>query len=151
MMKHLLSRILLAVAMLLLGHSAVWADQARLVITTNSGTVAEFFVADSPVITYQDNLLVVKDASQTISVEAADVASFDFLSGGSGVDAIDVNGPTLSGLQPGTPVDVYNFDGQKVASFITDDSNSVSVGMRDLAPGLYIISTPSASFKIQKH
>ncbi|MDE6696620.1 MAG: hypothetical protein K2K25_07050 [Muribaculaceae bacterium] len=151
MKKFLLSRIFLAVGMLLLGYSAVWANQTQLVITTNSGTEAKFYVADSPVITYQENLLVVKDANQSISVEAADVLSFDFVSVGSGVDAIGIDGPSLSGLKPGTPVDVYTFDGQKVASFKADDSNSVSVQMNDLAPGLYIICTPDTSFKIKKN
>lgn len=151
MKKNLLSRILLVGAMLLLGYSAVWADNARLVITTNSGTTAQFLIADFPVITYQDNLLVVKAGNEEISTEAADVKSFEFFSGDvSGVDQVAIDGTTLSGLLPGTPVEVYTFDGQHVASFKVDDSQSVTVDLDNLAPGLYIISTPSASFKIKK-
>ncbi len=151
MKKNLLSRILLVGAMLLLGYSAVRAEQARLVITTKSGMEAIFYIADSPVITYQDNLLVVTAGNDELSTEAADVASFEFFAGDtSGVDQIAIDGSTLSGLLPGTPVEVYTFDGQHVASFTVDDSKSVNVDLGSLSPGFYILRTPSASFKIKK-
>lgn len=151
MKKFLLSRILLVGALLLLGYSAVRAEQARMVITTNSGMVAEFLIVDSPEITFQDNLLVVKAGSNEISTEAANVKSFEFFPGeGAGVDQITVDGGTLSGLLPGTPVEVYTFDGQHVASFKADDSQSVDLNLGTLTPGFYIVRTPSASFKIKK-
>ena len=136
---------------MLLGYSAVRAENARMVITTNSGVTAEFLVADSPEITFQDNLLVVKAGSNEISTEAADVKSFEFFPGDvSGVDLITVDGGTLSGLLPGTQVEVFTFDGQHVASFKADESQSVNIDLGSLAPGFYIVSTPSASFKIKK-
>ena len=150
MKKNLLFRILLVGVMLLLGYSAVRAEQACMIITTNSGITAQFLIADFPVITYQDNLLVVKGGNDEISVEAADVYSFEFTTGGSSVDQVTVDGSVLSGLQPGTPVEVYTFDGQHVASFKADDSSSVNLDLQSLAPGFYIISTPSSSFKIKK-
>ena len=151
MKKFLLSRILLVGAMLLLGYSAVRANNARLVITTKSGMEATFLVADEPVITFQDNLLVVRAGNDEVSAEAADVASFEFFPGDtSGVGQITIGDTTLSGLQPGTPVEVYTFDGQHVASFKVDDSKSVSVGLGDLSSGIYILRTPSSSFKIKK-
>lgn len=151
MKKFLLSRILLVGALMLLGYSAVRAEQACMVITTNSGITAKFLVADEPVITYQDNLLVIKAGSDELSTEAADVKSFEFFPGDtSGVDSVAIDGSTLSGLLPGTPVEVYTFDGQHVASFKADDSKSVSIDLGSLAPGFYILRTPSASFKIKK-
>lgn len=136
---------------MLLGYSAVRAEQARLIITTNSGMTAQFLVADLPVITYQDNLLVVKDGNDEVSVEAADVSGFEFIPGFvSGVDQIAVDGSIISGLLPGTPVEVYTFDGQLVASFKSTDSSSVSLNLNSLNPGFYIIRTPSTSFKIKK-
>lgn len=151
MKKFLLSRILLVGAFLLLGYSAVRAGQARMVITTNSGTTAEFLIADSPEITFQDNILVVKAGSNEISTEAANVKSFEFFPGdASGVDQITVYGGTLSGLLPGSPVEIYTFDGQLVATFKADNSQSVNLDLGSLAPGFYIVRTPSASFKIKK-
>lgn len=123
-----------------------------MVITTKSGTVAEFLIADTPEITYQNNLLKVVGGGSEISVEAQDVSSFDFIgSDSSDVDGISVDGPNLSGLLPGTLVEVYTFEGQKVASFNADESGSVFVGMGDLAPGFYIVRTPGATFKIKKN
>lgn len=137
--------------MLLIGVSAVRAEEARLIITTKGGTVAEFLIADSPVITYQDNLLQVKGGDMEISVEADEVGSFDFVPSESGVDEIYVGGSQLSGLKPGTPVEVYTFDGKLAGTFKADDSQSVKINISELAPGYYIVRTPETSFKIKKN
>ncbi|MDE7420185.1 MAG: T9SS type A sorting domain-containing protein [Muribaculaceae bacterium] len=151
MKKILLIRALAVVAMLLLGVSAVRAAEARMIITTKSGVVAEFPIAETPVITYQNNLLEVKGGDREISVQADEVSSFDFVpSETSGVDEINVEGSKLSGLQPGTPVDVYTIEGQHVASFKADDNQTVKLEISDLAPGYYIVRTPNNSFKIKK-
>lgn len=151
MKKNLLKRSIAAVAMLLIGVSAVRAEEARLIITTKGGTVAEFLIADSPVITYQDNLLQVKGGDMEISVEADEVGSFDFVPSESGVDEIYVGGSQLSGLKPGTPVEVYTFDGKLAGTFKADDSQSVKINISELAPGYYIVRTPETSFKIKKN
>lgn len=133
------------------GLMAVRADEARLIITTKSGTTAEFLIADSPVITYQDNLLTVTGGGSEISVEADAVGSFDFVSSeGSGVETVTVDGSRFSGLRPGSAVHVYTADGRLAATFIADDSESASVDLSGLAPGVYIVRTPDASFKIKK-
>ena len=144
-------RILTAGLLLLAGLSAVRAEEARLVITTKSGTVAEFLIADYPVITYRDNLLKVEGGGSEISVEADAVGSFDFIpSENSGVGVINADGSTFSGLKPGDPVLVYTADGKLAASLKADDSSSVSVDLNGLPSGIYIIRTPDASFKIKK-
>lgn len=151
MKKFLLSRILLAGALLLLGYSAVRAEKAHLLITTKSGIEASFYIADSPEITYQDNLLVIKAGNDELSTDAMDVVSFEFIAGDtSGVDQVSIEGSMLSGLPSGTPVEVYTFDGQHVASFKVDDSKSISIDLGNLTSGFYILRTPSASFKIKK-
>ncbi len=151
MKKNLLKRFFAAVGILLLGVAAVWANEARLIITTKGGTVAEFLIADSPVITYQDNLLEVKGGNMEISVEADEVGSFDFIPSESGVDEIYVGDSQLSGLKPGTPVEVYTFDGKLTSRFKADDSQTVKLNLSDLEPGFYIIRTPETSFKIKKN
>lgn len=144
------NRSLAVIAIVLLAISAVRAEQARLVISTKSGEIAVFPIADNPTITYQDNLLKVVAGGEEISVDAENVAGFDFFpSEGSGVDSITVDGSHLSMLQPGTPVDVYTFEGQHVASFKADNSGSLIVNLGDLPPGYYIIRTPNSSFKIK--
>lgn len=137
--------------MLLLGFSAVRAEEACLIITTKSGVTAQFLIADSPVITYQDNLLEVKGGDSEISVEAEQVESIDFVSSDvSGIDGVTINGSLLSGLLPGTPVEVYTLDGRHVASYRADESKTVRVDLDRLSPGFYILRTPSASFKVKK-
>lgn len=143
---------ILAVGMLVgAGLSAVRAEEARLIITTKSGTVAEFLIADSPVITYQDNLLNIRGGGSEISVEADAVGSFDFVpSEESGVDIISIDGSRFSGLRPGSKVDVYTLDGRLAATFTADGSQSASVNLSALASGYYIVRTPDTSFKIKK-
>lgn len=146
-----IKRTMAAGILIALGISAVRAEEARLIITTKSGTVAEFLIADSPVITYQNNLLNVTGGGSEISVEADAVGSFDFVpSGGSGVETITVNGSKFSGLRPGSKVYVYTLDGHLAATFTADDSQSASVDLSPLTPGYYIVRTPDASFKIKK-
>ncbi len=146
-----LKRVFAAGVLIASGLTAMHADEARLVITTKSGTTAEFLIADSPVITFQDNLLNVTGGGSEISVEADAVGSFDFVpSEGAGVDEVMADGSRFSGLRPGTRVQVFSSDGRLTATFIADDSESVSVNLKSLAPGIYIISTPDASFKIKK-
>lgn len=147
---NLMKRAFIVGAILLLGFSAVRAEEACLIITTKAGTTAQFLIADTPVITYQDNLLKVEGGGNEVSVEAEQVVSVDFVSGVSGIDGVTVNGSLLSGLLPGTPVEVYTLDGRHVASYKADESNTVRVDLEKLSPGFYILRTPSASFKIKK-
>ena len=146
-----IKRFFFAAVLFAAGLSAVRAEEARLIITTKSGTVAEFLIADSPVITYQDNLLKVTGGGSEISVEAEAVGSFDFVpSEEAGVDLISVNGSLFSGLRPGSKVNVFTLEGRLVATFTADNSASASVDLSSLAPGYYIVSTPDTSFKIKK-
>lgn len=146
-----LKRVFAACVLIASGLMAVHAEEARLVITTKSGTTAEFLIADSPVITYQDNILNVTGGGSEISVEADAVGSFDFVpSEGAGIDTVLAEGSRFSGLRPGSRVQVFSSDGRLVSAFIADDSETVSVNINALAPGIYIISTPDVSFKIKK-
>lgn len=152
MKLHLLQRAVAAAVLMVMSVSAAWADSARIIITSKSGTVAEFLLAESPVITYHDNLLEVKGGGKEISLEAEEVGSFDFVPAGeSGVEEITVDASRFSGLRAGSLVEVYNFDGRRVATFPVDDSGAVSVEMGNLAPGLYIVRTSGATFKIKKN
>lgn len=144
-------RVLIAGLLLLSGISAVRAEKSRLVITTKSGTVAEFLIAESPVITYHDNLLNVVGGGSEISVEADQVQTFLFYpSDGSGIDTIESDGSKVSGLQPGTPVYIYTFDGKLAATFKADEFGSANLDTGNLAPGYYIVRTQDTSFKIKK-
>lgn len=147
-----LQRVVAAALLLVAGTGWASAEPARLVIITKSGTVVEFLLADSPVITFQNNLLEVKGGGKEITVEADALGTFDFVpSENSGIDEIAADRSSFSGLRPGTAVEVYTPDGRCVATFKADGNGSASVGLGNLAPGYYIVRTPSASFKIKKN
>ncbi len=152
MKKNLLIQALALLGAIWLGCSSAMADEAKLVITTITGWRATFPLADDPVITFQDNVLEVSGKNLVLTVDADQVWTFDFIpSSGAGVDEINVGDSQLSGLKPGTPVEVYTFDGKLAGAFKADDSQTVNVKLSELAPGFYIIRTPETSFKIKKN
>lgn len=151
MKKNLLIHAFAILSALLIGGSAALAEEAKLVITTVTGWVATFPLADDPIITFQDNVLEVKGNNLALTVDADQVGSFDFIPSGAGVGEINVGDSQLSGLKPGTPVEVYTFDGKLAGTFKADDTQTVKLNLSDLAPGFYIIRTPETSFKIKKN
>lgn len=124
-----------------------------LVISTNSGTKAEFYLKDDPVITYQDNLLVVKSEMSAISeiaLNADDVLECTFRNS----DATDIKGlqdgkgSNLSNLEPGTKVQVFSVGGQLMNSTTVSADGSANLNLNTLPQGVYIIKTPKTTFKI---
>lgn len=152
-MKNKIIKLLFSVGLLLFPHVAD-AGEARIVISTKGGVVAEFYLADDPVITYQDNLLVVKSSKSEVSVAAEDVAAFDFepSSGDTGIDDVfsgnGAGGSRLSGLQPGSKVQVYNVEGRLVKTITVSADGKAELDMDALPGGVYIVKTQKTSFKI---
>ena len=55
---------------------------------------------------------------------------------------------TISGLKAGALVRVYNISGVAVSTLTADAEGKVSVDLNNLPKGVYILSTPSKSFKV---
>lgn len=129
------------------------AEEARIIISTKDGTVAEFYLVDDPVITYQDNLLVVRSNKREISVEAEQLQSFDFKpSETTGIDATmtdyNTEGSSLSGLPAGSKVQIFNTGGRLIRTSTVSADGKAIVDIDSLPEGVYIIKTSKSSFKV---
>lgn len=131
------------------------AEQAKIAINV-SGTTYEFYLADSPVITFQDNVLEVKsEKGKTISVDAKDVGTFTFVpSASTGIDLVQLHpstafGSKMNGLTPGSRVVVATIDGKVVLSQVANEQGAAAVDFDSLPSGLLILKTEKGSIKIR--
>lgn len=153
--KKDLLRLLLACGLMmspLLGHAYA---EPKVVVSTTAGASYEFYISDNPQITYQDNLLVIKnDKALSVSIEAADVSEFKFYSSDAtaieGVEAGRGIGSMMSGLTSGTKVNVIALDGKTVQSISVGNDGKAELDFNSLPKGVYVVKTPKGSFKIQK-
>lgn len=148
MKKNRFIRLLIAVGLMALPLMAN-ADNTRFIITTKDGTVAEFYLDDDPLITYQNNLLVAVSRKHEISVNAADVASFVFSSESVnvGIEGLQSTS-TLNGLVPGTAVQVFAIDGKLITNTTVSEEGKVDINFNNLPEGIFVIKTAKTSFKI---
>lgn len=147
MRKNRFTRLLVAVGLMALPLMAN-ADDTRFIITTNDGTVAEFYLDDDPVITYQDNLLVAVSNKQEISVSAENVVSFVFSSEKPNSIANLQGNSRFNGLVPGTAVQVFTIDGKLVTNTTVSEDGKVDINLNSLPEGIFVIKTANISFKI---
>jgi hypothetical protein len=152
---------LLAFTTLLL-PSTTWADTVKcLVLTESSGIVNKFALADSPIVTYEGNDLIVtcKDQTLTIGLEGLKLGYGEMET--SNINNIVVDGSEklrslfsfgvaqFEGLQPGTSVRVYSISGKCLDTVKADGNGRLVVSLNNLPKGIYIIYTPTRSFKIK--
>lgn len=125
-------------------------------ITINvSGTIYEFYLSDNPVITFQDNVLVVKsDKAAAISVDAKDVGAFTFTpSIPTGINQVQQNpslafGSKMKGLSPGSRIMVATLDGKTVLSQVVGESGEATVDFQSLPSGILVLKTEKGTIKI---
>lgn len=146
MKKNRFIRLLMAVGLMVLPLMAN-ADDTRFIITTKDGTVAEFYLDDDPLITYQDNLLVAVSSKQEISVSAEEVVSFVFSSEPSGIKNLQGTS-SFNGLVPGTAVQVFTIDGKLITNTKVSEDGKVDINFNNLPEGIFVIRTAKTSFKI---
>lgn len=159
-MKKKVVRLLTLMAMLL--PLAAWADTVQcLVLTEANGTVSKFALTDAPVVTYNGGDMIVSCSDQelTVSLEGL-VWTFGEMEA-TRIDEVigkqdDTARPQFSfgeakfeGLQPGSMVHVYSLDGKALSTVKADGDGRVSVSLGNLPKGVYVLRTPTRSFKIK--
>lgn len=140
----------------------VWAETVKcLVLTEANGTVNKFALADAPVVTFSEGDLVVACGSQTLTVSLEGLTltygemestRIDEVAGRA--DATDrpvfsFDEARIEGLRPGAAVSVYSLDGKCIDTVKAGDDGRVSVALGHLPKGVYILRTPTRSFKIK--
>lgn len=165
-MKHLIP--LLAIAALLLlpvqTRAEDHVDVQYLVLTQYDGTVSKFALSDAPILSFNGGQLVVTCSGDELSTDLADVKDYHFVTEQvpTGIQSISIgNGKTvpevsfhnarISGLKEGARVTVYDINGKAVDTLSANAEGEVRVEIANLPKGVYILRTPTKSFKLMKN
>ena len=154
MKKNRIFRLLLLCGLLLFPASGFALGEPAIVVKTAQGATMEFFLADNPVITFQDNVLTVKDnKGSLLSVDASEVGDMTFsTSETTGIEEVAMPdtqfGARLSGLLQGTTVEVYSTNGALQHSVNVGTQGTACIDFATLPSGVYVVKTSKGSFKI---
>ena len=160
MKKKLVS--LLALIALLLPLTAMAENVQCLVLTESSGAVSKFALTDAPVVTYSGSDMVVTCGDQTLTVGLEGLTlTYDEMEV-TGIDVVkdstadpdrlqfSFGEADFEGLQSGALVSVYSIDGKMITRVKADNEGRANISLSNLPSGVYILRTPSKSFKIKK-
>jgi len=152
---------LMALIAMLLPLSATADTVQCLVLTQNDGTVSKFALNDAPVVTYNGEDIVVTCGEETLTTALngltvtfgeMETTRINEVIGNAG-EAIrpqfSFGEAQFEGLQPGAIVRVFTLEGKAVGNAKADDNGHVGISLGNLPKGVYILSTPSRSFKIK--
>ena len=152
---------LLALVALLLPLSAMADTVECLVLTESNGTVSKFALAEAPVVTYSGSDMVVSCGDQTMTVglegltltfgEMETTRIETVKDGVKDADRLQFSfgEASFEGLTPGALVSVYSIDGKMLTKVKADQDGRASVSLMGLPKGVYILRTPTKTFKIK--
>ena len=134
-----------------------------LVLTETNGTKTEFALESFPVITIEGNNLVITCKDQKLTTALTGVQDYRFIEKKvtAGISSVPSNDPKnasvspqfsfnnaeVSGLKAGARVAIYNLNGTQISSVTADGEGRVALDFSSLPKGVYILRTPTKSFK----
>ena len=134
-----------------------------LVLTETNGTKTEFALDSLPVITIETNDLVITCKGNKLSTALTGVQDYHFIEKKvpTAISRIPANDPKseaavpsfsfrnaeVSGLKAGARVAIYNLNGTQISSVTADGEGRVALDFSSLPKGVYILRTPTKSFK----
>lgn len=135
-----------------------------LVLNETNGTKMEFELTKNPIISVQENTLVIKAGEDELSTMLTDVANYTFekklvttgittLSNNERAEqtvepSFSFRNAEVSGLKAGTKIFVYNLNGSLVTTTEANAEGKAAINFSSLEKGIYILHTPTKSFKI---
>lgn len=139
----------------IMSHTIAAETYRSVVVTAQSGEVYGFSLDGTGVkAAFSGDKLVINNSTNQVELSMTETARFEFSTEEAGAKAaiatdatFAIHGATLSvsGLQAGSQVAVYNIAGQTVAVGNCDEQGSYST--RPLGKGIYIASTDKLTFK----
>lgn len=134
-----------------------------LVLTETNGTTTEFALESFPVITIEGNNLVISHNGNQLTTALTGVQDYRFIEKKvtAGISSVPSNDPKnasntpqfsfsnaeVSGLKAGARVAIYNLNGTQISSVTADGEGRVALDFSSLPKGVYILRTPTKSFK----
>ena len=116
---------------------------------------------DKPVVTYNDNELIVKTDKTELRCALTNVAKFTFDDVEDAVIniktdlsktsiSLDENNVSITGAKANITVRLLASDGKQLQSYETDKDGTVTFSISDLSEGTYIVTSDSLTIKILK-
>lgn len=129
-----------------------------LVVNFNDGVQAMFPLADNPVIRNSADEFTVETDAETISVLISELRNYEFSETTSVNDITEAEATysvtpysiAFEGLSAGIQVDVYDLDGRKQASSVSEADGSTRIDISALCSGVYVVTYLYHSFKFVK-
>ncbi|MCB9018217.1 MAG: T9SS type A sorting domain-containing protein [Paludibacteraceae bacterium] len=158
MKKKILTRRFFA-SVFLFSAAILTINAEQLVVEEKTGGVTSYYLGDSPVLTIEDNSLVVKTNNANAEFSLSDVSKYYFRSGTTSVPdsqevcpLMSVAGDEirLSGFSTQTLVRVYKVSGQSVGAYRTNEVGSLTISLANFSDGVYLVKTNSSTIKITK-
>ncbi len=134
-----------------------------LVLTETNGTTTEFALESFPVITIEGNDLVITHNGNQLTTALTGVQDYHFIEkkvtasissvpsndqkNGSVSPQFSFSNAEVSGLKVGARVTIYNLNGTQISSVTADGEGRVTLDFSSLPKGVYILRTPTKSFK----
>lgn len=157
MRRKLLSVFLLLSSM---AASASAGGINALMIHGKSGEKVTILLDEKPVVRFDGDGLVVSTHMNVVNYASADVVKFTYVS----VDPAGVGNPDILGavfsfgkdfvrvenLAPHVRVAVYAVDGKLLSSAMTGSNGAASLKLPEPASSVYVVKTPSSTFKITR-
>ncbi len=165
-----LPNIIVAAALMMLPLAAnaqtttetTYVDVQYLILTDTAGVSHKFALADEPEIKFRDGNIIVTSNADTLSTALAGITNYKvesqkaptgiktLPSGNTESDepAFSFANATVSGLKAGTRVSVYSINGSLVSTVTAGQDGAANLNLGSLPKGIYILRTPTKSFKI---
>ena len=137
----------------------LYADY-HLVIEMNDTKKHSYSLEDNPVISFNNDILVIKTDKIELSYQISDIAKYYFTKEDTGIS--DVNGDVnnihfnytntdfllIEGIASEDNVNVYEINGRTCHVDIIRNNNSVTVELKPLPQGVYLVKVNNHSFKL---
>lgn len=140
--------------LLLVGIQLSWADDATIVIKQKGGNETLLKLSTNPVITFEDESMVVTTSLTQILIPLGDIVEYTVSGAASGIKTIPAvpefrNGCVVfSDLPPGTPICVHSIDGRLINRHTIDYTGVGTVRIDNLPEGVNVISVLNKTIKI---
>ena len=155
-----MKKILVLLSCILLSALSFAQQPNALILKLTDGSTNTFILSEKPVVTLPDNNIVISGTANTMYARS-DVEKFFFeYVDPTGVEKVKENDVTfkyqdgehvrLSGLKSGTIVSVSSLDGKNLSTQKSDTSGNITVSLKNLPKGVYIISYDKRSVKVRK-
>ena len=131
----------------------------RLVVWQKDGTKVSYDLDERPRTTFTQEDLVITTATATISYPLAKIRRYTYEGGTLSVQYVKADGISIShegdnvivkGLTNGKSVTVYSIDGKQLKAKRSDGSDSLTLSLKNLPDGVYMIKADEITYKFLK-